>query len=126
MAQIIISRPKESEMCPVGYHVVKGHWRHCASGTKTWVDAHIRENEGSKGKQMYLSENLFFLYWKHSQKYPSINAIKGFPSHHNIDPVIHFWLNYWKKQEVTFPRKLTPLHIKAMIAAESSLSCFKL
>ena len=48
MAKIIISRPKKSEMCPIGYHVVRGHERICEDGTKTWVDQHIRKNRGRK------------------------------------------------------------------------------
>lgn len=117
MFTIEVKRPKKSEMCPVGYHVVKGHSRTCHSGTKTWVDAHIRRNRGKRS--LYLSENLLFLYWNNEKKYPKLKAIKGYPGHHNLDPIIQFWLNYWKKQGVKFPQGFTPLHVKAIIAAES-------
>lgn len=61
-SKIKIVRPDKKNMCPVGYHVVRGHYRTCKSGTVTWVDAHIRKNRGKKS--MYLSENVLYLYWK--------------------------------------------------------------
>lgn len=115
---IKIKRPKNNEICPVGYHVVKGHYRDCSSGTKTWVDAHLRKNRGKKS--MLLEENIHFLYWNNEKKYKKINGIKGFSTHHELDPIIQFWLNYWKEKGVKFPKGLAPLHIKALIAVESS------
>lgn len=120
MRKIVINRPPNAEMCPLGFHVVKGHWRTCASGTVTWVDTHLRKNRGKI--TMYLFENLQFLYWNNAKKYPKINAIKGFPGHHNLDGVIQFWLSYWRSRGVKFPQGLDPLHIKALIAAESSFN----
>ena len=120
MRKIKLHRPKHYEMCPLFYHVVKGHRRRCASGTTTWVDAHRRLNRGEL--VMYLSENLQFYYWNNIKKYPKINAIKGFPGHHNLDSVIHFWLDYWRSNRVKFPAGLEPLHIKALIAVESSFN----
>ena len=105
-------------MCDVGFHVVKGHYRVCQSGTKTWVDVHLRKNRGRK--TMYLEENLLFLYWNNRMKYQNINAIKGYSPHHELDPIIQFWLDYWKGRGEKFPIGLTPLHIKALIAVESS------
>lgn len=116
---IKIERPDKSKMCDLGYHVVRGHYRVCQRGTKTWVDTHLRKNRGKK--VMYLEENLLFLYWNNKKKYKEINAVKGFSPHHEIDQVIQFWLDYWKEQGIKFPEELTPLHIKVLIAIES---CF--
>ena len=69
---------------------------------------------------MYLEENLLFLYWNNKSWYETINAVKGFPPYHEIDPIIQFWLDYWKQQGIKFPEGLTPLHIKVLIAVESS------
>ncbi len=33
-----LKKPKPSETCPPGYHIVRGHERTCHSGTVTWVD----------------------------------------------------------------------------------------
>lgn len=115
---IKITKPKTSLMCPPGSHVVRGHYRICKSGTRTWVDTHIRRNRGKK--IMLLSENLLYLYWNNKKAFDKIKAVKGFHSHHELDPVIHFWLNYWKSQGLKFPKGLTPLHIKCLIAVESS------
>ena len=120
MRKIVLHRPSNAEMCPLGFHVVKGHWRTCVSGTVTWVDTHLRKNRGKT--TMYLFENLQFYYWNNTKKYPKINAIKGFPAHHNLDGVIQFWLHYWRSRGVKFPHGLDPLHIKALIAAESSFN----
>lgn len=120
MRKVELRRPKDNEMCQLGYHVVKGHRRVCASGTTTWVDAHKRRNHGEI--VMYLFENLQFYYWNDTKKYPKINAIKGFPGHHNLDGVIQFWLHYWRSKSIKFPTGLEPLHIKALIAVESSFN----
>lgn len=117
---IKIEKPDNSKMCDLGYHVVNGHYRVCQSGTKTWVDTHLRKNRGKK--VMYLEENLLFLYWNNKNNYEKINAVKGFPPYHELDPVIQFWLDYWKEQGIKFPEGLTPLHIKVLIAIESSFS----
>ena len=106
-------------MCPLGYHVVKGHYRICKNETKTWVDTQNRRNRSSK-KTLYLSENLLFLFWNSKNKYPKIKGVKGFSPHHELDAIIQFWFNYWKKQGLKFHSKLTPLHIKFLIAVESS------
>lgn len=118
--KINIKKPAKSEICPVGHHIVRGHYRICKSGTKTWVDVHIRKNRGRK--TMYLSENLLYLFWKNKKKYHKLNKIKGFAGHHELDTVIQFWLEYWKKSGVKFPKGLRPLHIKALIAVESSFN----
>jgi hypothetical protein len=72
-----LKRPNASEMCPPGYHVVKGHERVCHSGTTTWVDAHIRKNRG-KIIPGLLIENLLYLYWNSEKIYPNLDPIKGF------------------------------------------------
>lgn len=117
-SKINVIKPSDGEMCPPGYHVVRGHERVCESGTKTWVDAHVRKNRGRK--TMYLSENILYLYWNNKNKYQMLKGIKGFLAHHEIDSIIQFWLEHWKERGVTFPNGLTPLHIKALIAVESS------
>ncbi|MBP5296290.1 MAG: lytic transglycosylase domain-containing protein [Bacteriovoracaceae bacterium] len=111
--------PDSTLMCPLGRHVVEGHWRVCANGKVTWVRPHTRRNRG-KRPNVYLEENLLYLYWNRNKNYPPLNAIKGFPPHHELDPIIQFWLDYWKNKGVPFPEDLTPLHIKAIIAVESS------
>ena len=115
--KVKIKRPSKTEMCPVGHHVVRGHYRTCKSGTVTWVDAHLRKNRGRK--TMYLQENLLYLYWNNKKKYPKLNAIKGYSGNHDLDPVIQFWLEYWGQKFKQFP-KIDPLLIKALIAKESS------
>lgn len=115
--EIEINKPAEDEMCKTGYHLVRGHKRACESGTKTWVDAHRRKNRGKRTS--YLSENLLFIYWENKKKYPSLKSVKGFPSHHEIDSIIQFWMEYWEKQGEGFPKGLTPLHVKVLVAIES-------
>lgn len=115
---IKITKPSKTKMCEPGFHVVRGHHRVCHSGTKTWVDAHIRKNRGRKA--MYLKENLLFIYWNNKKIYGKLRKVYGFPPHHELDIPIQFWLNYWKSKGVKFPAGLKPLHIKILIAIESS------
>jgi len=117
---ILIKRPEQSKMCDLGYHVVSGHYRACKSGTKTWVDTHLRKNRGKR--KMHLEENLLFLYWNSSKKYQTIGVIKGYDAHNELDSIIQFWLDYWKKNGEHFPDSLTALHVKALIAVESSFN----
>ena len=110
---ITISRPRESEMCPLGKHF---------SDERVCVDL---SGSDVGTKKIFYPENLLYLYWNNKiTSYSPINAVKddenNFPAYHNIDPVIQFWLNYWKSQGVTFPEELDPLHIKVIIAEESS------
>jgi len=119
-AEIKIVRPKNDEMCDLGYHVVSGHNRVCGSGTKTWVDTHLRKNRSKR--IMHLKENLLFLYWNSSHKYQNIGRIKGYPAHNELDSIIQFWLDYWKQNGENFPDGLTALHVKALIAVESSFN----
>lgn len=102
-------KPKPSEMCPPGYHVVKGHERVCKSGTVTWVDAHIRKNRG-KIRPGLLKENIHFLFWSSKKKYLTLEEIKGFEGNGaEYDELIQFWLDYWKSQGIEFPDKLDPV-----------------
>ena len=117
---INIERPDDSKMCELGNHIVSGHNRICKSGTSTWVDTHMRKNRGKK--LMYLEENLLFLFWNNKKTYEKINAVKGFPPYHEIDSIIQFWLDYWRDQGIKLPEDLTPLHIKVLIAVESSFN----
>jgi hypothetical protein len=117
--KIIINKPDDSEMCPVGEHVVRGHTRHCEK-SDTWVDTHFRKNRGRK--KMYLSENLLYIFWKNKRSYSQLNTIYGFSPYNEIDDLIQFWFEYWKQQGSGFPDDLTPLHIKALIAVESSFN----
>jgi len=114
-----IERPQKSEMCPVGSHIVKGHFRVCQSGTKTWIDTHRRKNRGKKF--IYLSENLLYLYWMTKKSYKKINAIKPFKGYHEFDSIIQFWLEFWNSRFKNLP-KIDPLLIKALIAKESSFN----
>lgn len=114
-----LKKPDPSEMCPPGYHVVRGHQRTCTSGTSTWVDAHVRRNRG-KIKPGLLIENILFLFWNSKKSYPSLPPIAGFRKGAEFDGPIQFWLEYWKNQGVLFPEDLDPLMVKALIAVESS------
>jgi hypothetical protein len=111
-------KPKSSEMCPPGYHVVQGHDRTCESGTVTWVDAHIRKNRG-KIKPGLLIENIHYLFWNSKKKYPPIGSIPQFKNGDQYDSVIQFWLEYWASQGVKFPDGLNALIVKALISVES-------
>ena len=116
-----IKKPKSSEMCPPGYHIVHGHERVCHAGTKTWVDAHVRRNPG-KIKPGLLVENIYFLFWSSKKKYSPLNSIVGYKRGSEYDSLIQFWLDYWKSEGVQFPEDLDPLMIKALIAVESSFN----
>lgn len=112
-------KPKLEEMCPVGYHVVRGHQRLCNSGTLTWVDAHNARNI-KRTLKVHLVENIHFLYWNAKlDGYANLKTIKGFPAHHEIDIAIQFWIDYWKEQGLKFPHDFDPLIVKALIAIES-------
>lgn len=118
-SSIKLSKPPASEMCPPGYHVVRGHERICISGTRTWVDAHIRKNRGSN-PQILLIENIQHLFWASKKKYSRVGIVHEFPENAELDAVIQFWLDYWKEQGLRFPGGLDPLLIKTIIAIESS------
>ncbi len=117
---IKIRAPKSNQMCEVGYHIVKGHYRKTKDG-KTWVDTHKRKNRSKSKKRTYYPENLLYLYWSNSKKYQKINAIRGFKGYHELDSIIQFWLEYWRSIFSRFP-KIDPLLIKALIAQESSFN----
>ena len=116
-----LKKPKPSEMCPPGSHVVRGHKRVCHSGTVTWVDAHIRKNRG-KIKPGLLIENIHFLFWNSKKKYKSLWEIADYEGKSQYDALIQFWLDYWKSHGVKFPDDLVPLVIKALISKESSFN----
>ncbi len=116
-----IIKPSKTEMCPPGYHIVKGHYRKCKSGVKTWVDTHKRKNRSRSKKITYYSENLLYLYWNSEKSYKKLKRIKPFPAYHELDAIIQFWLKYWESKLKKFP-KLDPLLIKAIIAKESSFN----
>lgn len=115
-----IKKPPKTQMCPLGYHIVRGHERICTSGTRTWVDTHMRKNRGRR-HEMHLPENLLFLYQNNKKKYKKLQPIKGFPGYHELDPIIQFWLEYWGSKFKKFPI-VDPLLIKALIAQESSFN----
>lgn len=106
-------------MCPPGYHIVHGHERICHSGTKTWIDTHLRLNRGANPK-ILLIENIHHLYWGSKKKYGNLGKVFGFPENAEIDTVIQFWLEYWNQQGLKFPAGLDSLMIKTIIAIESS------
>lgn len=119
MSNEVLKKPKPTEMCPPGYHVVQGHERICHSGTTTWVDAHVRKNRG-KIRPGLLKENIFHLFWNSQKKYKPLKPIIGFSDKGSeFDAAIQFWLEHWKSQGVSFPDDLDPLMVKAMIAVES-------
>ena len=117
----LIKRPKDSEMCPPGYHVVQGHNRVCESGTVTWVDAHVRKNRG-KIRPGLLKENIHFLFWNSKKDYPPLKKIKEYEEHNEYDALIQFWLEFWKEQGVQLPEDFTPLMVKAIISVESEFN----
>jgi soluble lytic murein transglycosylase-like protein len=114
-------KPKPSEMCPPGFHVVRGHERTCHSGTTTWVDSHIRRNRG-KLKPGLLVENIHYLYWNSKRKFYRLPTIAGYKQGDKYDSLIQFWLEYWKSQGILFPADLDPLLIKALISVESDFN----
>jgi len=118
-SEIKLSKPSSDKMCPPGYHVVHGYERLCHSGTRTWVDTHIRRNRGTIPK-ILLIENIHYLYWNSKKKYVRIGKVHGFPENAELDPVIQFWLDYWKEHGLEFPAGLDPLMVKTIIAIESS------
>lgn len=121
ITEIELRRPQEHEMSPPGLHLLRAYQHLYEGDTKTTrIDTHFIEKPDEM--KMYFFENLQFLYWHNTKKYPRINAIKGFSGHHNLDSVIQFWLDYWRSKGVKFPEGLEPLHIKALIAAESSFN----
>jgi hypothetical protein len=114
-------KPKPSEMCPPGYHVVRAHERVCHSGTVTWVDAHVRKNH-NKIKPGLLIENIYYLFWNSKKKYPSLKQIPDYPQGDQYDDLIQFWLDYWKSQGLKFSDDLHPLMLKALISVESDFN----
>jgi soluble lytic murein transglycosylase-like protein len=109
MSRIIIKQPEKYEMCPVGYHVVRGHQRICGSGTRTWVDAHNAKNP-KRTKSALLADNIHYLYWNAELE------------DYELDVAIQFWIDYWKAQGLKFPSDFDPLVVKAIIAIESSFN----
>jgi soluble lytic murein transglycosylase-like protein len=116
-----LTRPADSEMCPIGFHVVRGHNRRCESGTTTWVDAHFRKNP-KKLTSGYLSENLLYLYWNKEKIYKKLSDIPNFKNENSYDEIIQFWLDYWAEQGLPFPDDFDPLMVKAIISVESSFN----
>ncbi len=112
-----LRKPKPSEMCPPGEHIVRGYERRNHSGTISWVETHLCKNPG-KGGEILWPENIFYLFWNSKNKYSKLGAINGFPANSEIDPVIQFWMDYWKDQGLNFP-DADPLLFKALIAVES-------
>jgi len=109
-------------MCPPNFHLVRGHLRTCHSGTKTTVKTHIAKNPKHKDGSHYFSENLRYVYFVDHTVDAKLHLGKicGFAEYEEIDDVISFWMDFWKNKGLIFPDDLTPRHIKAMIAYESS------
>ncbi len=116
-----LKKPKPSEMCAPGYHVVHGHERICHSGTVTWVDAHVRKNR-NKIKPGLLIENIHYLFWNSKKKYSWLKQIEGYPQGDKYDDLIQFWLDYWNSQGLEFPDDLDALMVKALISVESDFN----
>jgi hypothetical protein len=84
------------------------------------VNTHLSRNPGKHGEILQI-ENLLYLFWHSKQTFPDLNTIKGFSSNSEIDPVIQFWMEYWREQGLKFPAA-DPLLIKAMVAFESGFN----
>lgn len=115
-----LKRPKDSEMCEPGYHIVRTYQKTNSHGKTFLVERHLCKNPGKHGEILQI-ENLLYLFWHSKQKFSDLNAIKGFPANSEIDPVIQFWMDYWREQDLAFP-DADPLLIKAMIAVESGFN----
>jgi hypothetical protein len=107
----LIKRPRTLKMAPPGFHVVKRHAKISENGIKYFVKAHLRKNRGKLA--ILLPENILYLYWHGDQDYPRLGTVDGFSEYPELDPVIQFWLNYWKEEGLPFPKDLTPFHIKS-------------
>src|ERR1700678_4784143 len=105
-----LRKPKPSEMCPPGEHIVRGYERRNHSETISWVETHLCKNPG-KGGEILWPENIFYLFWNSKNKYSKLGAINGFPANSEIDPVIQFWMDYWAEQGLNLPA-VDPLLIK--------------
>jgi hypothetical protein len=114
----LIKKPSLLKMAPPGFHVVKKHARITSEGIKFYVKAHLRKNRGKEA--ILLPENILYLFWHGDHNYPKIGTVAGFLEFAELDSVIPFWLDYWKSVGLQFPKELTPLHIKCIIAKESS------
>ena len=114
----MLKKPSLMKMAPPGSHVVKRHARITRLGITIYVKAHIRKNHGKK--IILLPENILYLYWFSEPSFIRIGQVKGFSEYPELDPVIHFWLDYWKTVGLPFPKGLNPLLIKTIIAVESS------
>ena len=98
---------------------MKNHTRRTKKSGIVPVSEHCRVNSKGKKKLLYAS-NIRHLYYNRLQKkYPKLLAIEGFRGFHEYDPMIQFWVKYWKDKQ-RLPKEIDPLLIKAMIAAESS------
>ena len=115
-----LKRPKESQMCEPGYHIVRRYQKTNSQGKTFWVETHLCKNPGKHG-EILQAENLLYLFWHSKQTFPDLNTIKGFPANSEIDPVIQFWMDYWRGQGLKFP-DTDPLIIKALIAVESGFN----
>jgi hypothetical protein len=112
-----ITKPSADEMCPPGFHIVRGHERICHSGTKTWVDTHPRKNRGSV-PEILLIENIHYLFWNSKKSYSKIKNVKQFVGKDQYDEVIQFWLDHWRSKGLPLTG-FDPLLIKVVIAVES-------
>lgn len=110
----------DNEICPVGFHVVRRHRRTLQSGVKVWVETHIAKNREASKKSI-LPENLKYSFWNADlAKFKPLHGVSGYDSHHEIDALIQYWLEYWQLQNFSYPKDIDPLMIKSMIAVASS------
>lgn len=115
-------------VCPPGYHIVRGHYRSCHSGTVTWIHQHVARNPGRTKEiphpklDSYSAQDLRDMFDKSGKRYPPIGKICGFPPNDKLDAMIQFWLDYWKRRGLKYPPDLTARHVKGMIAKESSFN----
>lgn len=111
----------KNQECPPGYHYVTGHIRKCHSGSKIWVQEHFAKNPGYEPP---LDQQALEKIFKEAdtKKFLKLGKICKFPENEYLDPIIQFWLDYWKNKKLPFPPDLTPRLIKSMIAKESSFN----
>jgi hypothetical protein len=115
-----LRRPKKSEMCEPGYHIVRTYQKTNSQGKTFLVERHLCKNPGKHGEILQI-ENLLYLFWHSKQNFPNLNTIKGFSPNSEVDPVIQFWMDYWRERGLKSP-EADPSLIKAMIAFESGFN----
>lgn len=45
-----LKRPKDSQMCELGYHIVRSYEKTNSQGKTYWIETHLCKNPGKHGK----------------------------------------------------------------------------